>query len=109
MAFHRGIDGSDPLRAEPIGRLAGPQEHRPAAAWRLGTGTLACPRCDAPVALGAGHVAPADPLGCPYCEHTAAVREFLSLAAPSRPARVAVRLVLLASSQAGMGSSASAP
>jgi len=94
MALHRGIDGSDPLRAEPIGRLAGPQEHRPAAgAWRLGTGTLACPRCDAPVALGGGHVAPADPLGCPYCEHTAAVRDFLSLAVPSRPARVAVRLL----------------
>jgi hypothetical protein len=94
MAFHRGIDGSEPLRAEPIGRVAGPREYRPAAAaQRLGTGTLACPRCDAPVALPAGHVAPGDALGCPYCDHGAAVRDFLSLAAPSRPARVEVRLV----------------
>jgi hypothetical protein len=94
MAFHRGIDGSEPVRAEPIGRVAGPQEHRPAAgAWRLAAGTLACPRCDAPVALGRARVAPADPLGCPYCDHGAAVRDFLSLTAPSRPARVEVRLV----------------
>ena len=94
MALHRGIDGSEPLRAEPIGQLAGPHEHRPAtAAWRLATGTLACPRCDAPVALPGGHVAPADPLGCPYCDHGAAVRDFLSLTAPSRPARVELRLV----------------
>jgi len=101
MAFHRGIDGSDPLRAEPVGCVAGPQEHRPAeGAWRLGTGTLACPRCDAPVALAGGHVAPADPLGCPYCDHRAAVRDFLSLAAPSRPARVEVRLVLSPAAEA---------
>ena len=33
------------------------------------------------------------PLGCPYCDHTAAVRDFLSLASPTRPARVAVRVV----------------
>ena len=68
------------------------KERRPAAATRLGTGTLACPRCDAPVALAAP-VAPAEPLGCPYCAHAAPVRDFLSLAAPSRPARVAVRVV----------------
>ena len=65
---------------------------RPAAAPDVATGTLACPRCDAPVAL-AGPVAPADRLGCPYCAHAAPVRDFLSLAAPSRPARVAVRVV----------------
>ena len=111
MTFHRGIDGSEPLRAEPIGRVTGPREIRPAeGAWRLGTGTLACPRCDAPVALAGGHVAPADRLGCPYCAHGGAVRDFLSLAAPSRPARVDVRVVLRRRSrQAGIGSSASAP
>jgi hypothetical protein len=113
MAFHRGIDGSEPLRAEPVGRVTGPREIRPAdGAWRLGTGTLACPRCDAPVALAGGHVGPADRLGCPFCDHAGAVREFLSLAAPTRPARVEVRLVLrprTAAGQAGIGSSASAP
>src|SRR3954454_19014940 len=68
------------------------KERRTAAATRLAGGTPACPRCDAPVAL-AGPVAPADPLRCPYGAHTAAVRDFLSLAAPSRPARVEVRVV----------------
>jgi hypothetical protein len=36
---------------------------------------------------------PAQAVGCPYCGHAAAVRDFLSLAAPARPARVAVRVV----------------
>jgi hypothetical protein len=58
----------------------------------LATGTLACPLCDAPVAL-AGHASPADPLACPFCDHTATVREFLSLTGPARPARVAVRVI----------------
>ena len=94
MSFQNGIDGSEPARPQPVTRLAGARAddlvartgHRPC-------GTLACPRCDAPVALGAGAAAPADPLGCPYCDHTAAVRDFLSLASPTRPARVAVRVV----------------
>jgi hypothetical protein len=68
------------------------KERRTAAETRLGVGTLACPRCDAPVAL-AGPVAPADAIGCPYCAHVAPVRDFLSLAGPSRPARVEVRVV----------------
>jgi len=67
------------------------KERRTAEATRLAGGTLACPRCDAPVALS-GPVAPADPLACPYCAQTGAVRDFLSLAAPSRPARVEVRV-----------------
>jgi hypothetical protein len=93
VSLHRGIDG-EPVRLEPIARSAGAQEDpRVVRASRLGTGTLACPRCDAPVALAAGHVSPADPLGCPFCRHAAAVRDFLSLAEPSRPARVEVRVV----------------
>jgi uncharacterized paraquat-inducible protein A len=93
MAFHRGIDGSDPVRSEPVGGVAGAHEHRPATRGRLASGTLACPECDAPVALLRGPVAPTDALNCPYCRHTAAVRDFLSLAHPTRPARVAVRVV----------------
>jgi hypothetical protein len=45
------------------------KERRTAESTRLAGGTLACPRCDAPVAL-AGPVAPADPLACPFCAHT---------------------------------------
>jgi hypothetical protein len=39
-------------------------------------------------------MSPADPLACPYCGRDGVVRDFLSLAAPSRPARVVVRVVL---------------
>jgi hypothetical protein len=69
-------------------------EERRLRSGHLATGTLACPTCDAPVALAAAFAGPADSLGCPYCDHSAAVRDFLSLEAPSRPARVAVRIVL---------------
>ncbi len=68
------------------------EEHRLARSSRVATGTLACPRCDAPVALAAGPVAPRDALACPFCAHAGAVRDFLSLAPPSRPTRVVVRI-----------------
>jgi hypothetical protein len=85
VAFRRDI--------EPITRLGGVAEERRAArSGRLATGTLACPRCDAPVAPGAA-LSPAQTIGCPYCRHTAAVRDFLSLGQPARPARVEVRVI----------------
>jgi hypothetical protein len=87
VSFHRHVEGPDPVRADPIVRPS----HLPRV-WRLGTGTLACPHCDAPVALAAGGVSPADRLACPFCHHGGAVRDFLSLAEPSRPARVAVHV-----------------
>jgi len=59
----------------------------------MATGTLACPRCDAPVAIGDGALSPAAALGCPYCGHGAPLRDFLSLATPARPAVVEVRVV----------------
>ena len=89
MSVHRSSDG-----AEPVGRMGGTQELRPGTRTsQLAVGTLACPACDAPVAPGPVAIAPPDPLRCPYCGHGAAVRDFLSLAAPSRPARVVVRVV----------------
>ena len=89
MALERGWDG-----IEPITRLAGVQEERRRArSGRLGTGTLACPHCDLPVAPGAVPLTPAMAIGCPYCGHAGAVRDFLSLSVPARPARVAVRVV----------------
>ena len=93
MSLHRGIDGPEPVRSEPVAGLAGGRaRHRIARSWHLATGTLACPACDAPVAP-AGTMAPSDPLDCGYCRHAGAVRDFLSLAAPSRPARVDVHVV----------------
>jgi hypothetical protein len=68
------------------------EELRPARSRRLASGTLACPRCDAPVALS-GPCGPCHPLACPFCDHAAPLREFLSLGAPSRPAHVTVRIV----------------
>ena len=94
VSFQRDFDGSEPARPEPVTRLAGARaDSLVARTGHLASGTLACPRCDAPVALARGPAAPADPLGCPFCEHTATVRDFLSLGDPTRPARVAVRVV----------------
>lgn len=96
MALTGGTDGSDPLRPQPIRRLAHAEEYRIARSSRLGGGTLACPRCDAPIVLGMSPAAPADPMSCPYCRHAGAVRDFLSLQTPSRPAHVEVRVVMRA-------------
>jgi hypothetical protein len=86
VAFHR--------RDDPLWRLpaAGEIELRRDRRGAVATGTLACPRCDVPVALGGARVRPADALACPYCGHGGAVRDFLSLEAPSRLARVTVRI-----------------
>ncbi len=93
MSLHRSIDGTEPLRPDPVSRLAGPEEARRAASRAIASGSLACPRCDAPVALVAGPRSPAAFLDCPFCAHAAPLRDFLSLATPTRPARVRVRLV----------------
>ena len=90
--MQRGIDGSEPLRPEPITRLGGPHEEGRVTRGLLGVGTLACPSCDAPVVPDRA-LSPSEAIACPYCARTGAVREFLSLAAPSRPTRVEVRIV----------------
>jgi hypothetical protein len=67
-------------------------EQRPGRAARLATGTLACPGCDAPVGLAPGPSPLCAPLACGFCGHGGALRDFLSLAQPTRPARVVVRV-----------------
>jgi hypothetical protein len=67
------------------------EELRPAVQRHVATGSLACPRCDAPVHL-ARPTRPAARLGCPFCDHAAPLRDFLSLGEPTRPARVRVRI-----------------
>ena len=88
----RGMEGAEPLREDAA---TGPREvRRDARTTHLASGTLACPRCDAPVAPPAGRsLRPAHHLGCPYCAHAARVRDFLSLATPARPARVEVHVI----------------
>jgi len=79
------------MRAQPIEARAGAYEDRRVVrAFRL-EATLACPRCDAPVALGGRAVKFSEPLDCPFCRHPAPLRDFLSLATPTRPARVEIR------------------
>jgi hypothetical protein len=91
MAFQRGIDGAEPIR--PEGLSAGQEELRPVVrSSRLGDGTFACPACDAPVAP-ARRMRAADVVGCPFCDHWAPARDFLSLSVPTRPARVTVHVV----------------
>jgi hypothetical protein len=93
MALHREIDGSEPLRPEPMERLSGRHElRRELSSAHLATGTLACPRCDAPVLPGPRAMSVVEAFSCGFCGHAGAVRDFLSLAEPTRPTRVAVRV-----------------
>jgi hypothetical protein len=85
VALERKVD--DPGGARE--RTTWLEERRSAAPGLLAVGTLACPACDAPVAPP-GPLAPSDPLRCPLCDHAGRTRDFLSLAAPARPARVEV-------------------
>lgn len=91
MALHRDSGGSDPVRDGAA--TGGPglriirRTERP---WRLATGSLACPDCDAPVLLTQTPARPADGLDCPFCDRTGPLRDFLSLASPARAPRVEV-------------------
>ena len=94
MSIQRGVDDSEPVRPQPIESVTGfHEERRTATRQLLGSGTLACPACDAPVSPGARRIAPTDDLLCPVCLHGGAVRDFLSLRKPTRPQRVQVFVV----------------
>lgn len=75
-------------RPEPVEKRHDPRERGVVA-----TGTLACPQCDAPVAPD-GAMRLTAPLWCPVCGCDGAVRDFLSLRTPTRPAHVVVRVAL---------------
>jgi hypothetical protein len=88
--IERGFESSDPARPEGGSRVIH-EERRQARSSHVASGTLACPACDAPTAL-ARAMSPAEAIACPYCDHAGAVRDFLSLATPTRPAHVSVRI-----------------
>ena len=90
MALHRDLEGA---RAVPARFVDATGERRLArTSWQLASGTLACPACDAPVLPAPHGMSPSDAITCGYCRHGGAVRDFLSLAEPTRPARVVVRV-----------------
>ena len=94
MGILRGIDDSEDARSGPVNRAGAAQEElrTTTRSGRVAAGSLSCRRCDAPVALTGGPAALTDRLSCPFCAHEAPVRDFLSLADPTRPARVVVRV-----------------
>lgn len=94
MSFLRGLGIPGPGEPEAGAGQVQQELRRTVRDDRLGTGTLACARCDAPVAIGAEPVRLTETLTCPYCAHEAGVREFLSLAIPTRPARVLIRVAV---------------
>lgn len=90
VSFLRGGNWTSDPR-EPSGEAL-VQERRATRSNRLGEATIACARCDAPVAIGSDPLTLIDSLACPFCGRIGPVRDFLSLAAPTRPTRVVVRL-----------------
>ena len=59
-----------------------------------------CVAAQVMLALSKRAVALSESLSCPYCLHTAAVHEFLTLGVPTRPAHVVVRVALPAHARA---------
>ena len=94
MSYTGGIDGSRYSATRPHARVgvAHEEERRSIRSDRIGTGTLACACCDAPIAIHGARLSPADEMACPYCAHQGLVRDFLSLAAPARATKVVIRV-----------------
>ncbi len=86
----RSSDGDLDVNRQPV--RAHYEQRRATRSDRLCGGTLACDRCDVPIDPGGAPISLGHTLICPYCGRQAAARDFLSLAAPTRPARVAVRI-----------------
>ncbi len=95
MAFRRFLHGSNSGGPDRATGAGGPREIRhDERTTRMAAGTLACPACDAPVLLTAPSMSPADALDCGFCGHAGPLRDFLSLAVPTRPTRVEVHVRL---------------
>jgi hypothetical protein len=68
------------------------QKRRSTRTDRLADATIACDHCDAPVAIGDARLRLTDTLTCPFCGRHGPVRDFLSLAVPTRPQHVVLRV-----------------
>jgi hypothetical protein len=93
MSLRGPLDGSEPIRLEPLTQPVGPQERRRTHdRSRLASGTLACPSCDAPVVAGLGATSVSARLTCGFCDYASVLRDFLTLGEPTRPTRVSVNV-----------------
>ncbi|MGO9959694.1 MAG: hypothetical protein ACLP50_27580 [Solirubrobacteraceae bacterium] len=93
MSFLGGLGPFDRADADAGASDSGQVEERRAVrSDRLCVATLACSDCDAPISVGPDPLTLTDQLTCPFCRRRGPVRDFLSLAPPTRPARVIVRL-----------------
>src|SRR5947209_14914527 len=94
MAGFRALRHFGPGNVDPVERRhSGQVEKRQAtSSGVIGVATLACRSCDAPIAPGPLPLLLTDRLWCPVCQDYGPVRDFVSLAAPTRPARVVVRV-----------------
>ena len=90
VSFVRG-ESSRPDASEQSGRQI-IKWQRAARSNHLADATLACARCDAPIAIGPGRLTMSATLTCPFCGHHAPVRDFVSLAVPTRATRIVVRV-----------------
>jgi hypothetical protein len=91
VSLHRPADGSGPLDPASRGSTSH-EERRDSRSTKLASGSLACPRCDAPPLPPLQTLLPADRIACGFCLHEAPVREFLTLGDPVRPTVVAVHV-----------------
>jgi DNA-directed RNA polymerase subunit RPC12/RpoP len=93
----------DPSTARSRERLTYEEVRRTRGSSEFAVGTLACSRCDAPVAPGNSPRSLTDVVVCPFCSHRALLREFLTLGPPTRPARVVLRVIYPAERLARLG------
>ena len=102
MPFDQRFDPADLGPRERRERLPGAEsERRRDGRFLVGGGTFACPACDLPVDP-AGGISVVEPVGCPYCDHVAPGRDFLTLTHAPRPARVRVTAALRPRSLSGL-------
>jgi hypothetical protein len=84
-----GRPSLDPIERRLPGQV---EKRRVQSSGVVAAATLACRSCDAPIAPGPVPLPLADRLWCPVCHDSGPVRDFISLDAPTRPARVVVRV-----------------
>ena len=90
MSFLSGGNWTSDPRGRGDAKLI--EQRRATRTDRLADATIACAHCDAPVAVGPEPLTLTDTLTCPFCATHGPVRDFLSLAVPTRPTHVVLRV-----------------